>query len=65
MSVDFPRAWQIAKATPYGQHHPQCSYRTARGGFLCDCEVLWKHPEVTDDEFTGVDGKVIEQKANS
>lgn len=56
MSVDYPRAWEIARATDFEQHHPKCSYRTHRGGFLCDCTVLTRHPEYQDDVFHGAGG---------
>ena len=49
MSVDYPRAWEIARATEAERHHPKCSYRKSGGAFLCDCEVLTQHPEYRDD----------------
>lgn len=39
--VDFPKAWEIAKSVPDGRHHEKCSYRTQRGGLLCDCDILY------------------------
>jgi hypothetical protein len=49
--IDYPRAWQIARAAPMDEHHPRCSYRQCSGGMLCDCPVLTSHPEyVADDE---------------
>lgn len=49
MSVDFPRAWQIARAVPPAEHpHPKCSFRQTGGGLLCDCEVLTEHPEYVE-----------------
>lgn len=49
MSVDFPRAWEIANA--YSDlHHPACSYATAGGALLCDCAVLFEHREHLDRE---------------
>jgi len=56
MSVDYPRAWEIARATPFEEHHPECSYRTQKGGFLCDCDVLWQHPEYRDEILQGAGG---------
>lgn len=56
MSVDFPRAWEIARATKRNKHHPECSYRTQRGGYLCDCEVLTEHPEYKDNVLQGAGG---------
>jgi hypothetical protein len=61
MSVDFPRAFQIVNATDFAEHHPKCSYRIAKGGFLCDCDVLYKHPEYLDDELHTKDGEIYEQ----
>lgn len=49
--VDFPRAWQIARSVPPQQHpHPKCSFRQTDGALLCDCDVLYKHPEVTGED---------------
>lgn len=49
MSVDFPRAWQIARSQPTNLHHEKCSYRQMRGGLLCDCEILTSHAEYQDE----------------
>ena len=43
--MDFPRAWEIARAAPLDKHHERCSFRQTGGALLCDCEVLTKHPE--------------------
>ncbi len=43
--MDFPRAWEISRATPVDDHDPRCSYRQHTGGFLCDCHVITAHPE--------------------
>ena len=43
--IDYPRAWEIARAVPMDGHHPRCSYRQCDGGMLCDCPVLTAHPE--------------------
>ena len=53
MSVDFPRAWQIARATPAEDHDPRCSYAQTSGAILCDCRVLTEHPEYLDDVLQG------------
>lgn len=46
--VDFPRAWEIARSVPPAKHpNPKCSFRQTDGALLCDCSVLFKHPEVT------------------
>lgn len=47
MSVDFPRAWQITRSKPIESHNPKCSWAIHR--LLCDCDVLMKHPETTDE----------------
>lgn len=49
MACDFPRAWEIAKATPNADHHPDCSYRGTTGALLCDCAVLTGHPEYASE----------------
>lgn len=51
MSVDYPRAWQIARASD--EHVPACSFRVTGGALLCDCDVLWDHPEFLDDAMHG------------
>lgn len=56
MSMDFPRAWQLCRATPAEQHHERCSYRT--DGLLCDCEVVMQHPEKLDDVIHTLDGEI-------
>lgn len=48
MSVDFPRAWEIAAAAAPEYHHNDCSFNVSGGGVLCDCDVLNKHPEHMD-----------------
>jgi len=49
MSIDYPRAFEIARAAPMEAHHKDCSYRICRGGLLCDCDVIYQHPEYLDD----------------
>ena len=56
MSVDFPRAWQIAKSVNIEKHHPKCSYRQTDGCIICDCAVLTEHTEYLDDVLQGKDG---------
>lgn len=60
MSVDFPRGWQITESVRPEYHHNNCSWNTHR--MLCDCDVLFKHPEFISDLFYGKDGVVIERK---
>jgi hypothetical protein len=49
MALDFPRAWELARAAEPGAHHPQCSYLATEphGAFLCDevCPVIADAPE--------------------
>ena len=52
MTVDYPRAWQIAEASPMRHHSKQCSYRQFDGGLLC-------HSEALDKELHGAGGKVL------
>lgn len=62
MSVDFPRAWEITRATEREYHHNRCSYNTH--GMLCDCNVLMQHPEQTNpDVFYGAGGAVIKSES--
>lgn len=60
MSLDFPRAWQLARAVDFSDHHPACSFVKTRGGILCDCDVINQHPEFLDKSkmFTS-EGKVF------
>jgi hypothetical protein len=46
-AIDFPRAWEIARAAPMAEHDPRCSFRQCDGAMLCDCPVLTAHPEYT------------------
>lgn len=59
MSVDVPRAWEIARATPDESHDPRCSYRQSRGGLLCDCEVLTEHREFRDTVLQTYGGRDV------
>lgn len=54
--MDFPRAWVIARRTPIYLHDKKCSYYQSRGGLLCDCPVITKHPEYTLKEKEKTDG---------
>lgn len=60
MSVDFPRGWQITESVEAEYHHNSCSWNTHR--MLCDCNVLFKHPEFVSDLLYGKDGVIIERK---
>jgi hypothetical protein len=62
MSIDFPRAWQLAMAVPFTDHDPKCNHRRSEGCLLCDCEVVTKHPEYLSDVFYGKDGVVIKKQ---
>lgn len=55
MTVDYPRAWQIARTKPASKHHRKCSYRVTSGCVLCDCDVLMKHPDVLDSVMQGLE----------
>lgn len=56
MAIDFPRAWQIVKASKVRDHHLECSYLASEGCVLCDCDVIYKHPEVFLDIMITKDG---------
>jgi len=62
MSVDFPRAWQIAKTVKTEYHHNDCSYNKTNGSILCDCDVIYKHPDYLDDVMHT---RVIEKEPNN
>jgi len=65
MALDFPRSWQIAQTTPIEKHDPNCSYRITEGGLLCDCHVIYQHPEYKAKELYTTDGVVYNrEKAN-
>lgn len=61
MPLDFPRAWQVARAAPAGAHHPKCSFAQTGGALLCDlaCPVIADNTEFTCPAMHGKDGKVI------
>lgn len=56
MSVDFPRAWQIAKSADINEHDEKCSFFITQGGLLCDCHILSTHPESKDNILQGENG---------
>ena len=59
MSLDFPRAWQIAGQTDSAYHHNDCSYNKTSGALLCDCNIINKHPEMLDKSILyTTDGKI-------
>jgi len=62
MSMDYPRAWQVARATLPGSHDQRCSYRQTTGGILCDCHIITKHAEYLDDELHTVDGHTLKRE---
>lgn len=63
MSINFPRGWQICKASKSEDHDPRCSW--IQMGLLCDCDVVMKHPEQLDKNmFYGEDGAVIREIGN-
>lgn len=43
--MDFPTAWEFVRNTKPEDHHEKCSWRTAKGAFLCDCHILWDEYE--------------------
>lgn len=55
MSCDFPRAWQIARSATWQEHNPKCSFHLSKGGCLCDCHILMKHPDFTDEELQTIE----------
>ena len=60
MSCDFPRGWEITRSVEPEYHHNKCSYNTH--AMLCDCDVLYKHPEMLDKaKLYGAGGQVIKE----
>lgn len=53
MSVDYPRAWQISREHKMNEHHKKCSYRVTHGALLCDCDIVYKHPEFLSEKMHG------------
>lgn len=43
--MDYPRAWEVARAVEPEYHHNECSFNVTNGAMLCDCKVLTEHPE--------------------
>ena len=61
MSIDIPRAWEIARSVSPEYHHNACSFNVTNGGVLCDCDVIYKHAEYLDKaNFYGKDGAVLQ-----
>jgi hypothetical protein len=64
VSVDFPRAWELVAGTELSQHHPGCSYRQTERALLCDCDVLYQHPETLDDVMHTRGGVIYKAEIN-
>lgn len=62
MSVDYKRAWEIAKATAPEFHAEDCPYRTMQGAIICNCHVLNEHPEQKDAENIYTKGGAVLEK---
>jgi hypothetical protein len=65
MSIDFPRAWEISRSVPIKQHNPRCSYASTQGALLCDCHILFQHPEydgnpTSERSFTDKEEKLFD-----
>lgn len=66
MSIDFPRAWEIAKTVAPEYHHNDCSFNVTKGTILCDCDIVYKNAEYLDkDNFYSRGGIVIEPTSQS
>lgn len=61
MALDFPRAWELARAAPAVAHHPQCSYAQTSGALLCDleCPVIADAPEYRCRAMHSAGGSVV------
>lgn len=63
MSIDIPRAWEIARSVSPEYHHNACSFNVTNGGVLCDCDVIYKHAEYLDKaNFYGSHGVIIKRQ---
>lgn len=60
MTLDFPRAWELARAAPLEAHDPECSYVQTDGALLCDlvCPVIANAPEYRCAALHSVGGKI-------
>jgi len=63
VALDFPRAWELARAAPAAAHHPECSYAQTNGALLCDlgCPVIADSPEFRCLAFHGAGGQIISE----
>lgn len=64
MSVDFPRAWEIARDVPMEMHINNCSFRMTNGALLCDCYVLYNHLEYNSKLLYTAHGLVYNEESN-
>lgn len=62
MSLNFPRAWELARAAPPAAHDPLCSYVQTSGALLCDltCPVISESLEFACEALHGKGGAVVE-----
>ena len=61
MSLDYPRAWELARAAAAGAHDPKCSYVQTNGALLCDlaCPVISESLEFACEALHGKGGVVV------
>lgn len=61
MALDFPRAWELARAAAATAHDLRCSYLQTSGALLCDtaCPVIAHSTEFQCAAMHGVGGGII------
>jgi hypothetical protein len=61
VSIDFPRAWELARSTAPEDHHPECSYAVTGGAFVCDliCPVISENREFGCEAMHSRGGEVL------
>lgn len=62
MAIDFLRGWQLTMGSNPEQHDQNCSWITGAGGFICDCDFLYQHPDMISPIFWGEDRVPIIQE---
>lgn len=62
MPVDYPRAWQIARSVSFEKHQEECVYRLTEGAGLCDCKIIYAHPEQRCPALHITDGETLRDR---
>lgn len=61
MALDYPRAWELARAAAPEAHDLDCSFTQTSGALLCDlsCPVIADSPEFLCAAMHGAGGSLI------